>query len=340
MTRGHKIRQYLPQLSFKLVSSPGSLRDLKHNNKLVSYSQVLAPFTSTTSAAIMASELVVETCIENYKHSFREDLLSGKVAFITGGGSGICFTIAEILMRHGCRTAIVGRKMERLQRSSETLTGATGVKCLPVQADVRKPQEVLAGFDKCLQEFGRADIIINGAAGNFLCALEDLSFNGFKTVIEIDTLGTYNVSKVAFDKYLKDHGGVIINISATLHHRGTILQTHLGVAKAGIETLAKHQAVEWGPKGVRVVNVAPGPVESTEGLRRLGAGMSNEDIGDIMPVGRVGTRQEMGEICLFLASDMAGQITGSTVIADGGAWMVSGHEKQRMSMYRQFKSKM
>ncbi|KAK3751496.1 hypothetical protein RRG08_030521 [Elysia crispata] len=288
----------------------------------------------------MASEVVVEKCLESYKHSFREDILSGKVAFITGGGSGICFTIAEIFMRHGCRTVIVGRKIDRLQLSAETLTKATGVKCLPVQADVRKPQEVITAVEKCLQEFGRIDIVINGAAGNFLCSLEDLSFNAFRTVIEIDTLGTYNVSKVAFDKYLKNHGGVIINITATLHHRGILLQAHLGVAKAGIETLAKHQAVEWGPRGVRVVNVAPGPVESTEGLRRLGMGMPIERLNDIIPVGRVATRQELGEVCLFLVTDMAGQITGSTLMVDGGSWMVSGTEKQRMSMYKQFRSKM
>ncbi|GFO43292.1 peroxisomal 2,4-dienoyl-coa reductase [Plakobranchus ocellatus] len=182
----------------------------------------------------MASEEVVEKCIENYKYSFRNDILSEKVAFITGGGSGICFTIAEIFMRHGCHTVIAGRKLGRLQLSAETLSKATGLRCVPVQADVRKPQDVIAAIDKCLQEFGRLDIVINGAAGNFLCPLENMSFNAFKTVLEIDTMGTYNVSKVAFDKYFKDHGGVIINISATLHLRGNLLQAHVGVAKAGI----------------------------------------------------------------------------------------------------------
>ncbi|GFS13837.1 peroxisomal 2,4-dienoyl-CoA reductase [Elysia marginata] len=288
----------------------------------------------------MTSEVVTETCLENYKYSFKSDILSGKVALITGGGSGICFTIAEIFMRHGCHTVIVGRKLERLQKSSETLTKATGVKCIPAQADIRKPVEVIAAVDKCLQEFGRLDVLINGAAGNFLCSLEDMSFNAFKTIQEIDILGTYNVSKVAFDKYMKDHGGVIIHITALLHLKGTLLQAHVGVAKSGIETLAKHQAVEWGPKGVRVMCVAPGPVEATEGFNRLTMGLTVEQINQMVPIGKVGTRQEMGEICLFLASDMAGQITGSTVIADGGQWMVSGDERMRMQRYRQMKSRM
>lgn len=286
----------------------------------------------------MTSEFVIETCLRNYKHSFRNDLLSEKVALITGGGSGICFTIAEIFMRHGCRTVIVGRRLERLQKSAETLTKATGVKCIPAQADIRKPLEIIAAFDKCLAEFGRVDIVINGAAGNFLCALEDMSFNAFKTIQEIDIMGTYNVSKVAYDKYMKDHGGVIIHITALLHLRGTLLQGHVGVAKSGIESLCKHQAVEWGPKGVRVVCVAPGPVMDTEGYNRLTMGMSVEQLKRIVPIGKVGTRQEMGEICLFLVSDMAGQITGSTVVADGGQWMVGGNEGQQMQKYRQMRS--
>ncbi|BFZ02814.1 hypothetical protein BsWGS_05853 [Bradybaena similaris] len=284
--------------------------------------------------------LPVEKCLQEYKSSFRSDLLRGKVAFITGGGSGICFTIAEIFMRHGCDTAISGRKLDRLKLSSKTLSEATGRRCLPIQMDVRKPQEVLDAVDSCLKEFGRIDILINGAAGNFLCPLENMSFNAFKTVIEIDTLGTFNVSKVVFDKYFKSNGGVIINITAMLHHRGTILQAHVGSAKAAIETLTRHQALEWGPKGVRVLCVAPGPIADTEGMSRLGMGASEKNISLRIPIRRMGTRQEIAEICLFLASDMAGLITSSTIEADGASWMADGSEDKRVEMYKAFISKM
>ncbi|XP_033108711.1 peroxisomal 2,4-dienoyl-CoA reductase-like [Anneissia japonica] len=175
-----------------------------------------------------------DVCLDKYTYIFNPSLLQGKVAFITGGGSGICFTVAEILMRHKCDTVILSRKLERVQKSSKKLEEATGQRCLAIQLDVRKPQDVLAAVDKALSYYGRIDIVVNGAAGNFLCPVESMSFNAFKTVIEIDTIGTFNVSKAVYDKYLKDHGGVIINISATLAYKGQMLQAHAGPAKAAI----------------------------------------------------------------------------------------------------------
>ncbi|CAL1529218.1 unnamed protein product [Lymnaea stagnalis] len=289
----------------------------------------------------MSEDAPDEKCLENYQYSFRKDIISNKVAFITGGGSGICFTIAEILMRHGCHTAIAGRNLDRLKKSSQTLSKTTGRRCLPVQMDVRKPQEVITGVEACLQEFGRIDILINGsAAGNFLCPLESMSFNAFKTVLEIDTLGTYNVSKVAYDKYFNANGGVIINITATLHYRGTVLQAHVGSAKAAIEALTKHQALEWGPQGIRVICVAPGPIDDTEGMRRLGGGVPKEIINNSIPIGRMGTKREIGEICLFLVTDMAGLITSSTIIADGASWLSDSDTQRRMEMFRSLKGKL
>lgn len=288
----------------------------------------------------MSEDAPEETCHESYQYSFRNDILCGKVAFITGGGSGICFTIAEIFMRHGCHTAIAGRNVDRLKKSSQTLSKTTGCRCLPVQIDVRKPQEVINGVEACLQEFGRIDILINGAAGNFLCPLQSMSFNAFKTVLEIDTLGTYNVSKVVYDKFFKANGGVIINITATLHYRGAVLQAHVGSAKAAIEALTKHQALEWGPEGIRVICVAPGPIEDTEGMRRLGGGVPKEIINNSIPIGRMGTKREIGEICLFLVTDMAGLITSSTIIADGAAWLSDSSSQKRMEMFRSLKGKL
>jgi len=286
-----------------------------------------------------SNDVPVEKCMASYPYSFDKNILKDKVAFITGGGSGICFTIAEVFMRHGCRTAIAGRKIDRLNKSAETLTNATGVKCLPVQLDVRKPADVIKAVDSCMQEFGRIDILVNGAAGNFLCPLENMSFNAFKTVIEIDTLGTFNVSKVVFEKAMKDKGGVILNITANIHLRGNILQAHVGSAKAGIEYLTRHQAIEWGPHGVRVVCVAPGPIKDTEGMRRL-AMSSDEEINRRIPIRRQGSKQEIGEICLFLATPMAGLITSSSIQADGAAWMASGNEDEMLQFYKKFAARM
>ncbi|XP_062999283.1 peroxisomal 2,4-dienoyl-CoA reductase [(3E)-enoyl-CoA-producing] isoform X2 [Elgaria multicarinata webbii] len=211
-----------------------------------------------------------DDCLQEYSYLFSPDILKGKVAFITGGSSGIGFRIAEILMRHGCQTVIASRNVQRLTEAAQKLSAATGRRCLPLVLDVRQPQAILAAVDEALKEFERIDILVNNAAGNFLCPASSLSFNAFKTVIEIDTLGTFNVSKVLYEKCLRDHGGVIVNITATLSYKGQALQAHAGTAKAAIDAMTKHLAVEWGPNKIRVNCVAPGPISGTEGYRRLG----------------------------------------------------------------------
>ncbi|XP_064644810.1 peroxisomal 2,4-dienoyl-CoA reductase [(3E)-enoyl-CoA-producing]-like [Lineus longissimus] len=261
-----------------------------------------------------------EKTLTNYGYKFRPDLLSGKVAFVTGGGSGICFTIAEVLMRHKCKVAIASRNFEKLKIAAEKLVAATGGECLPIQMDVRKPQDVLRGVDECLSHYNRIDYLINGAAGNFLCPAVSLSFNAFKTVMEIDTMGTFNVSKTVYEKYLRDHGGVIINITATLQLNGMALQAHAGAAKAAIDALTRHLAVEWGPNQVRVVGLAPGPIKGTVGFDKLG-GNQMKDHERIIPIGRCGEKVEIADSVLFLVSDAASLITGETIIADGGSWL-------------------
>ena len=163
---------------------------------------------------------------------FRDDIFEGKVAFVTGGGSGICKGVTQALMAHGADAVIVGRKAERLEAAAAELSEATGRRCLATPADVREPELVEAALDQALERFGRIDIVVNGAAGNFLAPAAQLSYNAFRTVVSIDTLGTYHVSRAAFDKCLREHGGQILNISATLHYGATPLQTHAAAAKA------------------------------------------------------------------------------------------------------------
>jgi 2,4-dienoyl-CoA reductase [(3E)-enoyl-CoA-producing], peroxisomal len=255
---------------------------------------------------------------------FTKDCLKGRVAFITGGGSGICKGIARAFLEHGGKVFITSRSEERLSAAAAELRDQTGGEVDFSACDVREGEQVERAMGTCLETLGGLDIVVNGAAGNFLSPAAGLSYNGFKTVMAIDTLGTYNVSKAAFMAGLRETGGVILNISATLHYTGVPLQVHAGCAKAANDAMTRHLAVEWGPAGIRVNGIAPGPVAGTEGVRRLvGAGFK-EKIEAEVPLGRFAQISEICDAALFLASDAARFITGEVLVVDGGAWMTAG----------------
>ncbi|XP_034807436.1 peroxisomal 2,4-dienoyl-CoA reductase [(3E)-enoyl-CoA-producing] isoform X1 [Pan paniscus] len=300
-----------------------------------------------------------DDCLPAYRHLFCPDLLRDKVAFITGGGSGIGFRIAEIFMRHGCHTVIASRSLPRVLTAARKLAGATGRRCLPLSMDVRAPPAVMAAVDQALKEFGRIDILINcesvlseapaapavshsaGAAGNFLCPAGALSFNAFKTVMDIDTSGTFNVSRVLYEKFFRDHGGVIVNITATLGNRGQALQVHAGSAKAAVDAMTRHLAVEWGPQNIRVNSLAPGPISGTEGLRRLGgpqASLSTKVTAS--PLQRLGNKTEIAHSVLYLASPLASYVTGAVLVADGGAWLTFPNGVKGLADFASFSAKL
>uniref|UniRef100_A0A3P8VVH9 Peroxisomal 2,4-dienoyl-CoA reductase [(3E)-enoyl-CoA-producing] n=1 Tax=Cynoglossus semilaevis TaxID=244447 RepID=A0A3P8VVH9_CYNSE len=264
-------------------------------------------------APVLPEDVGSDDCLTSYTHIYSPDLLKDRVAFITGGGSGIGFRIAEVFMRHGCDTA------------AKKLSAASGRRCLPLSVDVRQPESIVAAVEETLREFGRIDVLINNAAGNFLCPATSLSFNAFKTVMEIDTMGTFNTSKVVYEKWFKDHGGNIVNISATLGYRGQGLQVHAGSAKAANDAMTKHLAVEWGPSGVRVNAVAPGPISGTEGFRRLG-GPRGESAGHFSSIPLQRAETEMAPCTLSLASCVSSYVTGAILVADGGAWLTSAND--------------
>ncbi|KAF8823156.1 hypothetical protein HHX47_DHR10000045 [Lentinula edodes] len=245
---------------------------------------------------------------------FKEDIFKGKVLFCTGGGSGICRGMTEAVMRHGADAVIVGRKLDRLTQAAKELSETTGRTCIPAQADVRQPNMLKDAVKKTIEKFGKIDFVICGAAGNFLAPISGLSENAFKTVMEIDTLGTYNTIKATI-AHIRQSKGSYIHVSATLHYKATPYQVHVSSAKAAVDALSAVLAVEEGPHGVRSNVIAPGPIGNTEGMQRL----SNlaDGIGSLFPLGRVGEIKDVANATVFLFSEAASYITGQIVVVDG-----------------------
>jgi peroxisomal 2,4-dienoyl-CoA reductase len=252
---------------------------------------------------------------------FHATLLKNRVALITGGGTGICRGIALAFATHGCDVAITSRKLEHLEPTAEEIR-ARGVRAIAKAADVRDPAAINEAVSAIAAELGRIDILINGAAGNFICLAENLSPNGFGTVVDIDLKGTFNMSRAALP-YLKAQGGSVLNISATLPYLGTMGQAHASAAKAGIDALTRTLAVEWGPHRIRVNGIAPGPIEGTEGVRRLTNEKSRESAQRLNPLGRMGTVDDIANAALYLCSDAASFVNGVTLVVDGGLWLRS-----------------
>lgn len=253
--------------------------------------------------------------------TFRPDLLQGRVALVTGGGTGICGALARSFAAHGADLVITSRKAEHLEPMVREIESRGG-RALARPADVRDPAAVERVVAETNERFGRIDIVVNGAAGNFVCAAEDLSPNGFGTVVDIDLKGTFHVSKAAFP-YLKRQGGVVLNISATLHYLGTASQLHVSAAKAGVDALTRTLAVEWGRHGIRVNGIAPGPIDGTEGVRRLLEGDKRKRAEQLNPLGRLGTVEDIAGAALFLCSEAASFVNGVTLVVDGGQWLAS-----------------
>jgi len=253
--------------------------------------------------------------------TFRPDILKGRVALVTGGGTGICRGIALALAAHGCDVAIASRSLDHLTPAAGEIR-ALGVRAAAHAADVRQPDAVNAMMARVVDDLGGLDILVNGAAGNFVCLAENLSPNGFGTVVDIDLKGTFNVSKAALP-HLKARGGSVINISATLPYLGTIAQSHAAAAKAGVDSLTRVLACEWGPYKIRVNGIAPGPVEGTEGVRRLTTDASRAAVHTDCPLGRLATIDEVADAALFLCSGAASFVTGVTLVVDGGLWLRS-----------------
>jgi 2,4-dienoyl-CoA reductase [(3E)-enoyl-CoA-producing], peroxisomal len=250
---------------------------------------------------------------------FREGILEGRVAFVTGGGTGITGGVARALAESGAKVALVSRKMEHLEPAAAAIN-SNGGEAFAIACDVRQPDDVEQAIAQTVEKFGHLDVLVNGAAGNFLCAANELSPNGFGTVVDIDLKGTFNVCRAGFAT-LKKNGGSILNISATLHYLGTPFQLHVSAAKAGVDALTRNLAVEWGRHGIRVNAIAPGPIEDTEGMARLVPEPIKEKMKRRIPLGRFGRIRDIEGAAVFITSEAGSFINGAVIVVDGGQWL-------------------
>jgi NAD(P)-dependent dehydrogenase (short-subunit alcohol dehydrogenase family) len=248
---------------------------------------------------------------------FQPGLLTGQVAFVTGGGTGIGKEIARVLGRHGARIAIASRRKDVLDAAADEL-GDEGIDVWTDTFDVRKADEVERVTQGILDQFGRLDVLINNAAGNFPAPMTKISYNGFKSVVDIDLLGTYNCSKCAFEKWMRANGGNIVNIAAAFELKGIAFQAHVAAAKSGVLSLTRTCAVEWGPYGVRVNGVNPGSTGNTEGMKRFSETVRGGDSRPTNPMGVMSHGQDIALCVLFLVSPSARHISGQVISIDGG----------------------
>ncbi|TCK91897.1 NAD(P)-dependent dehydrogenase (short-subunit alcohol dehydrogenase family) [Paraburkholderia sp. BL9I2N2] len=244
------------------------------------------------------------------------DLFAGKTVFITGGSSGINLGVAKNFAALGAQVAICGRTQEKLDTAATELR-ALGATVCPIVADVRDFGALEAAFARSRADLGPMDVLVCGAAGNFPAPAEKLSANGFKTVIDIDLLGAFNASRAAFEQ-LKETQGAIIYISAGMAYMPHAFQVHVGAAKAGIDMLMRNLALEWGRYGIRTNSIVPGPIEGTEGMKRLLSAERYEEFVNAIPLRRMGTVDDIGQSAVFLASPLASYISGCVMVCDGG----------------------
>lgn len=252
---------------------------------------------------------------------FRDQLLANKTAFITGGGSGIGLRIAECFAAQGASVVLAGKHQDILDRAAQAIT-AHGGTAAGFALDVRDYEAIAAVLRSAREQFGKIDLLVCAAAGNFPASAVGMSADGFKSVVEIDLLGAFNTCRAAFE-HLRKPGAVVTNISSTYAFRAVPLQSHVCSAKAGVNMLTKVLALEWAPSGVRVNAVSPGPVEDTEGVRRLTPNeQAKHKLAEVIPLRRYATRDEIADLVLFLSSDAAAYITGAVYVCDGGQSLV------------------
>ena len=255
----------------------------------------------------------------------RDDALKGKVIVVTGGGSGLGKAMTKYFLELVAQVAITSRDLEKLKNTAKELEAETGGSCLPIQCDVRHYEEVENMLQIVLKAFGKVDILLNNAAGNFISPTERLSANAFDTVIDIVLKGTKNCT-LAFGKHwidTKQKSSTVLNIVTTYAWTGSAYVVPSATAKAGVLAMTRSLAVEWAKYGIRTNAIAPGPFPTKGAWDRLLPGDLAEkfDMAKKVPLQRVGDHQELANLAAYLVSDFSAYVNGEVVVIDGGEWL-------------------
>ena len=250
--------------------------------------------------------------------TFSPTALRERVAIVTGGGTGIGQGIALEMSRVGANIVVAARNLERLERTAEEIR-ARGRRALAIQCDVRDTDQIQGVVDKTLQEFGKIDILVNNAAGRFNIPSEDLSYNGWHSVVNIVLHGTWYFSQTVAKQMIKQGGGNIINIISNSAWLGSAHVIHSAASKSAVWNLTKTLGAEWGKYNIRVNSIVPSAV--TEWSQSQSTPEQQERRARNAPLGRAGTVQEVGWMAVFLASDASSYITGECVDGSGAGWL-------------------
>jgi len=260
----------------------------------------------------------------------RDDALKSKVIVVTGGGSGLGKAMTKYFMELGAKVAITSRDLEKLQNTAKELETETGGTCLAVQCDVRHYDQVEAMLQEVLKAYGKVDVLLNNAAGNFISPTERLSANAFDTVLDIVLKGSKNCT-LAFGKHwinAKQTTSTILNIVTTYAFTGSAYVVPSAAAKAGVLAMTRSLAVEWAKYGIRTNAIAPGPFPTQGAWDRLLPGDLAEkfDMAKKVPLNRVGNHQELANLAAYLVSDFSAYINGEVIVIDGGEWLKGAGE--------------
>ena len=242
---------------------------------------------------------------------------AGRTVFVAGGTSGINLGIAKAFATRGAYVAVASRSADRVAKAVAELE-ALGGKVLGQVADVRDAATIAAALQAAHDRFGPIDVLVSGAAGNFPAAALGMSPNAFKTVVDIDLIGTFNVLRGAH-QFLRKPGASVINVSVPQAVQATAMQAHVCAAKAGVDMLTRVLCLEWGADGIRINSVVPGPIEGTEGMARLAPTEADrQGWRSTIPLGRFGGLDDVANLVLFLASPLGSYISGAVIPVDGG----------------------
>jgi NAD(P)-dependent dehydrogenase (short-subunit alcohol dehydrogenase family) len=255
----------------------------------------------------------------------RDNALEGKVIVVTGGGSGLGKAMTNYFLELGAKVAITSRDLEKLKKTASELEATTGGTCLPLACDVRYYEQVEAMLEEVIKTFGKVDVLLNNAAGNFISPTERLSANAFDTIIDIVLKGSKNCT-LAFGKHwinTKQESSVILNIVTTYAWTGSAYVVPSATAKAGVLAMTRSLAVEWAKYGIRSNAIAPGPFPTKGAWDRLLPGNLAEkfDLAKKVPLKRVGDHQELANLAAYLVSDFSAYVNGEVITIDGGEWL-------------------